>query len=233
MKQKLQKMPRSSKERMSALRKIKNAKQRMRNALLKKTREEWTTKQAVDDIERQLCGEGFAPQPTEFPCPPQHPVQKRLFAAITAPSEQTLENQYRRRNNAIHAIIAYCSVEEGRTSCRTSIVGTKSTRRLEEPIAGSPLYAAALSVFVHDEKERPRRCFICIGKAMSLPPDDPNVEKLIDEFYTSSDLSKHFRRRHLENLRESDEIECRVCCMSLDNKMHLQNHARRIHGTVS
>ncbi|KAK4119399.1 C2H2 finger domain-containing protein [Parathielavia appendiculata] len=233
MKQKLQKMPMSSKERIRALRKIKNAKQRMKNALLRKIREEWTTQQAVDDINRQLRGEGFAPQLTEFPYPPQHPAQKRLVAAITAPAEQTLENQYRRRNKAIHAIIAYCSVEEGRSPCRTSTVATKSTKRLEEPKAGSPLYAAALSVFVRDEKERPRRCFICIGKAMSLAPDDPNVEKLIDEFYTSSDLSKHFRRRHLSNLRDSDEIECQVCCIPLDNKMHLQNHALRIHGTVS
>ncbi|KAL2127862.1 hypothetical protein VTI74DRAFT_10075 [Chaetomium olivicolor] len=224
---------RSSKERIKATRKIKNAKQRIKNALLKKTREEWTVKQAVDDIERQLRGEGFAPQPTDSLCPPQHPAQKRLVAAITAPAEQTLEGQFRRRNNAIHAIIAYCSVEEGRTPCRPGTVATKSARRLEDPIAGSPLYAAALSVFVHDEKERPRRCFICIGNAMSLAPDDPNVEKLIDEFYTSSDLSKHFRRRHLKNLRASDKIECRVCCMSLDNKMHLQNHAHRIHGTVS
>jgi hypothetical protein len=46
-------------------------------------------------------------------------------------------------------------------------------------------------------------------------------------------LSKHFRRKHLAHLRDGDKIQCQVCKLPLDHKMHLQNHARRIHGTVS
>lgn len=233
MERKLRGMPMGTKKRMEASRSIRNAKQRMKNALRKKTREEWTVKQAVDDIERQLRGQGFAPEPVDTACRPQHPAQKRMLAALTAPAEPTLEAQYKRKNNAILAIIAYCFVEEGRTPHRTGAVATKSTRCLAEPIADCPLYAVVLSVFVSNEKERQRRCFICVGKAMSLAPDDPNVEKLIHEFYTSSDLTKHFRRHHLLNLQDSDKIECRVCCMSLDHKLHFQNHALRIHGTVS
>jgi hypothetical protein len=75
--------------------------------------------------------------------------------------------------------------------------------------------------------------FVCVGKAMSLAPDDPGVEKLIDEFHRPSDLSKHVRRRHLSNLGESDPIECQVCSLSLDHTMHFQNHALQEHGNVT
>lgn len=218
---------------MKATRIMRNAKQRMQNTLLKKTREEWTTKQAVEDISRQLRGEGFAPKPVDTRRLPQHPAQKRMVAALTAPAEPTLEGQYRRMCNAIKALIAYCFVEEGRTLRRTGAAVTKPTRRLQKPAAESPVDVAVLSVFVKSEKERPRRCFICVGKARPLSPDDPRVPALINEFYTSSDLSKHFRRKHLKNLRSEDKIYCHICDMQLDHKMHLQSHAELVHGIVS
>jgi hypothetical protein len=48
-----------------------------------------------------------------------------------------------------------------------------------------------------------------------------------------NDLTKHFKQKHLTNIKEGDRIECKVCQMSLQRKMHLQNHAESIHGTVS
>ncbi|KAH8654222.1 hypothetical protein BGZ61DRAFT_487177 [Ilyonectria robusta] len=83
-----------------------------------------------------------------------------------------------------------CAASHRRSSCR------------------KPYGYAVMSVFVKTEKERPRRCFLCVGKALSLAPDDPEAQDLIHEFYTSGDLSKHFRRKHLSNLRDGDEIEC-------------------------
>jgi hypothetical protein len=217
-------------EKLEASRKLRNAKARMKNALLDRIRAEWTAKQAVDDIQRQLRGEGFAPLPVDT-SGPQHPAQKRLVAALTVPPQPTLEAQYRRRNNAIHAVMDYCSVEEGRTRCRAAV--EKPRGRPEDREPDTALSAAAVSVFVSNEKERPRRCFVCVGKALSLGPDGPGVKDLIREFYTSSDLSKHFRRRHLSRVNDDDKVECQVCRMSLDNKAHFMNHSQRIHGTVS
>jgi hypothetical protein len=37
----------------------------------------------------------------------------------------------------------------------------------------------------------------------------------------------------LGNIRDEKTIECSVCDLPLDDIMHLQNHALRIHGTVS
>lgn len=68
---------------------------------------------------------------------------------------------------------------------------------------------------------------------MSLVPEDPYVEKLTRKFYTSTDVTKHFRRRHLSKLPDDNRIECQVCCVTLDHKQHLRNHALLVHGTVS
>lgn len=218
---------------LDASRKLRNAKATIKYDLLNRIRADWTAKQAVDDIERQLRGEGFAPLPVDTSAP-QHPAQKRLVAALTVPPQPTLEGQYRRRNNAIRAVMDYCLVEEGRTRCAAAPV-QRPGRRPDNRKPDSHLAAAAVSVFVSRDHERPRRCFVCVGKAVSLSlgPHDPGMEELIREFYTSSDLSKHFRRRHLQHLNDSDNVECPACCMSLDNKMHFRNHAHRIHGTVS
>ncbi|KAH6974005.1 hypothetical protein EDB80DRAFT_595661 [Ilyonectria destructans] len=210
-------------------------KMRLKRLLKQKIRDEWTAEQAVDDIERQLAGIWRPNQVVDKPCRPQRPAQRRLVQALTAPSNNTLEDQYRRRDNAMDAVIAYCIVEEGQTVRRTNTSSTEPSRRATpgDAPAESPLHVAMMSIFVKTERERPRRCFVCVGKALSLAPDDAAVEDLIREFYTAGDLSKHFRRRHLSNLRDGDGIYCKVCKLSLDHKMHFQNHAMRVHGLKS
>jgi hypothetical protein len=48
-----------------------------------------------------------------------------------------------------------------------------------------------------------------------LEADDPRVEDLTHEFYNSGGLTKHFRRKHLSNMRDGDKIQCKVCDMQL------------------
>lgn len=225
-----------SKQHQAARRELRNEKQRLKRALKQKILDEWTADQAVDDIERQLKGLGFAKHAVvDTSCHPQRPAQRRLVEALSAPLDDTLEGQYRRRDNAVDAIIAYCVVEEGHTVRRTDTSSIEPSRLPDthDPPADSPVYAAMMSVFVKTKKERPRRCFVCVGKALSLASNDPRVQDLIREFYTPGDLSKHFQRKHLSNLQDGEEIKCEVCIMQLDHKMHLQNHAWMVHGTVS
>ncbi|KAH0419558.1 hypothetical protein CcaCcLH18_14355 [Colletotrichum camelliae] len=233
----LRELPPGSKQYKEAKRAIRNEKQRLRRELKQKIRDEWTNKQATDDIERQIQGVGFAEPATGGGCRPQGPAQKRLLAKLTTPIVATLEGQYRRRDDAINAVSAYCSVQEGCTIRRCHPPLTPKAALSDppcDPSEASPLYLATLSVFVTSENQRPRRCFVCIGQAMGLPPDDEDrLDDLTREFYTSNDLTKHFRRKHLSKVANGDNIECKVCDMTLDHKMHLQNHAFKIHGTVS
>ena len=89
---------------------------------------------------------------------------------------------------------------------------------------------ALISVLVKNDEERPRRCFICVGRALSLDPGDSGITALTHEFYTSGDLNKHFYRSHLRNMRQKDVIECPACAISLDHKQHLLTHAQTVHG---
>jgi hypothetical protein len=128
-----------------------------------------------------------------------------------------------------------CSVVEEHNVRRTDTSLNEPSRRFHanDPPPDSPVDIATMSVLVKAGKERPRRCFVCAGEARSLAWNDPHVEGLIREFYTSGVLTRHFRRKHLSKLRDDEEIHWQVCDMQLDNQMHLQNHARRVHGTVS
>ncbi|KAM4061566.1 hypothetical protein HRG_013220 [Hirsutella rhossiliensis] len=175
-----------SKKHMELRRRLRNEKQRLKRVLKQKIRDEWTARQAVGDIEGQLQGIGFVKQATvNTPICPQRPAQKRLVEALAAPLGNTLEGQYRRRDNAITAIVAYCTVEEGQTirGARASVDSTRPTLMNEPPI-NSPQHTALMSTFIKTVTDRPRRCFICVGKALDLTSDDGAVEVLIREFYT-------------------------------------------------
>lgn len=73
-----------------------------------------------------------------------------------------LEAQYKRRNGAIRDVMAYCLVEEGRTSHR--VCGGGKGRACGELRTGQFRCRAVLSVFVRKEKERSRRCFVCVRR---------------------------------------------------------------------
>ncbi|KAH8652841.1 C2H2 finger domain protein [Ilyonectria robusta] len=232
----VRRLPPGSKKRQDTVRTLRNEKQRLKRELLQRIKDAWTDEQAVDDIQSQLQGRGFSkPMAVDATCPPQRPAQKRLVEALTAPVDNTLEGYHRRRDNLIDAIVAYCSVVEGRTARRTNVSAAKEPLSSSHcgPSEDSPVGIAVLSVFVKNEKERPRRCFLCIGAALSLEPNDPRVSELTHEFYTSGDLSKHFRRRHLNQLPDNTPSRCEVCDLDLQHKMHVQNHAMKVHGTVS
>ena len=221
-----------SKEYIEARRQLRNEKGRLKRQLKQKVREEWTAEQAVDDIERQLHGVGFATHPGENRIShPQRPAQKQLVKALSAPLGKTIEEQYHRRNNAIVAITAYCAVEEGITvPYHPTRIPKSAVSSASEPPAESLQHAALMSVLVQNDEERPRRCFICVGRALSLTADDPSITTLTREFYTSGDLNKHFRRSHLRNMRKENEMECPACSVSLDHKQHLLTHAQTVHG---
>jgi hypothetical protein len=155
--------------------------------------------------------------------------------ALAAKCDNTIEGYYRRRNNAINAIILYCAVEEGpiirrknASSAKPQHIYGKDTQ--EEGPLQEALKTALKAIRVKTEKERPRYCFLCVGKALTLQPDDPLIKDLAREFYTSGDTAKHFRRRHLSILEDHHVIYCRVCDETLENKKHLQNHGLKRHG---
>ncbi|KAI9774180.1 MAG: hypothetical protein M1839_001882 [Geoglossum umbratile] len=210
---------------------IVNLRQRLRAALLKKLRDQWDVENPMNEVELQLSGLKFNDNPgTKVQVVDEMPLmQKRLVETVMTMPGTTVEEEFRWRNAAIDAVAAYCDFQEGgAVAMPRGRPPTQAKGACPQLVAvdaeKQALNAAMLLVFT---EERPTICFVYLGEA-SLP-----FEKRVYSFASPGDLTKHFKRKHLSNIRGGDWIGCKVCRMSLEHKMHLQNHAARIHGTVS
>ncbi|KAH8659526.1 C2H2 finger domain protein [Ilyonectria robusta] len=236
LKRDLRKFPLKSEERKKGQRRLNNAKQRLRRSLCHDTRHRWTDEQANADIEHQLNGGKFPSSTDLLPessCRPQLPAQKRLLQALESPMATTLKGQLKQRNDVIDAIIAFCPVEEGCTQRQIRTSAEVSTWSMPASQLHSFILAIIKSVIVTEKDERPTRCYLCIGIAMDLSFDDPRIDDLTRDFHSSTDLSKHLKRKHWSKLRDDEKSNCNICKITLDNKMHAKSHARAKHGSVS
>ena len=206
--------------------KISQERQRRRHALLKAVKERWEFEQPVRDVERQLAGLD-AIDDSE----PIHnimlPAQEELANSILSKPGTTIEEETDRRNGAIRAVTLYCGIEEGGMypvqkagRSRNIALSTKSQLKYDE----EALEAAKVSVY---KEERPKICFLCLGNER-LP-----LAQRIHSFSTPGDLTKHFGRKHLKNIKSSEGLSCNLCKVFLADKKHLQRHAEKIHRTAS
>ncbi|CAN9242336.1 unnamed protein product [Alternaria alternata] len=206
--------------------KISQERQRRRHALLKAVKERWEFEQPVRDVERQLAGLD-AIDDSE----PIHnimlPAQEELANSILSKPGTTIEEETDRRNGAIRAVTLYCGIEEGGMypvqkagRSRNIALSTKSQLRYDE----EALEAAKVSVY---KEERLKICFLCLGNE-TLP-----LAQRIHSFSTPGDLTKHFGRKHLRNIKSSEGLSCNLCKVFLADKKHLQQHAEKVHGTAS
>ena len=161
-----------------SVRELGNEKQRQRNRRIRENLEQYKNEQPVIDLERQLARKlvdakvmgalerkGFMP-----------PQQMLMIDTILSLPGTTLEAEYERRIYAINAVAAFCGVEEGRPTRRT----TQSQRRPvpddddSGPVAKRyqssaedeteiALRQAIESVRINSPKQRPQICFLCLG----------------------------------------------------------------------
>ena len=191
------------------------------------------------EVQRQLSETKLAESVTtklwhteELPEP-----QKRLIERhLTLPSP-TLDQEMCRRTEAIDAVAAYFQFEEGITC------PLPQNKRVESPVAergylegqkpegevadvkstlASPLERAIRSV---TEDHRPLFCFICVAQE-SLAP-----KKRVQQISSHGDVSKHIKRKHLQNLASSTGIACKFCEKRFAEVMHFQRHANDSHST--
>ncbi|KAI1421246.1 C2H2 finger domain protein [Xylaria sp. FL1777] len=217
LKQQLQRLhPDSPKYRPVRL-KIQATKAHLRRVEKSRMRKEWTDKQAVEDIERQVQGQGFLqPINPSSRIQPMNPAQQRLVTALARTA-------------------TYCFVEEP--------LSTKVLEARQPPMPmelglapvdkATQLRNSVLVSYVGEKKLR--RCFICIGKALTLPPEDPSLPALCRVFSAPTDTARHFKSVHLSKLSPRSKVVCPVCVpiVKLKHKMHLQNHAELVHGISS
>ncbi|KAL4801337.1 hypothetical protein BDV18DRAFT_167573 [Aspergillus unguis] len=226
----------------ASIRELRNEKQRQRNTRIRENLERYKNEQPVIDLERQLAGKlvdakvmgalerkGFMP-----------PQQMLMIDAILSLPGTTMEAEYKRRIQAINAVTAFCGVEEGRPTRRT----TQSCRRsLPDDDESGPvakrhqssaedeteiaLRQAMESVRIDSPKQRPQICFLCLGN-----PDLPLKDRLL-KHSTPGSLTRHFLRKHVNPSWPAKGVTCTVCDEKpLQQKSELLNHAEVFHGTV-
>lgn len=224
------KRPTKDPEYQALNRRINQERQCRRHKLLQDVKKRWEYEQPVRDVEQQLAGIESRNDLEEV-----HtnllPAQKELVDAILAPVGRNLEEEIQRRNKAIRAVMRYCGIEEGgmHPSRRKRLSGRFTPPGKGEDIAQldpdeEALEAAKVAVY---KETRPRICFLCLGNE-KLP-----TEWRIYSFYSSGDLTKHFKRKHLQHIKDGDQLGCNLCQVPLTGKMHLQRHAEDLHGTIS
>jgi hypothetical protein len=206
-------------------RNVTNTRQRLRYKRRNEVRQEFSRKQAVIDIERQLSGSMVPDEDTsevslaEDDMPPE---QIRLVDALQAvPTIWTLEGEWQRRNAAVEAIIAYCDYAEGgplRGRPKRSVLrdgeDDKNKKaddevKQEEHRGLSAWAKKCQEVRAHIQTApKPNICFQC-GKGYSQ----------------HRGLLRHFRPAHL------NDRKCNFCDDGMEflHQMHWQNHAAAVH----
>ncbi|KAL4761146.1 uncharacterized protein BDW70DRAFT_150295 [Aspergillus foveolatus] len=226
----------------TSVRELRNEKQRQRNQRIRENLERYKNEQPLIDLERQLAGKlvdtkvmgslerkGFMP-----------PQQMLMIDAILTLPGTTLEAEYQRRIHAINAVTAFCGVEEGRPTSRT----TQSQRRpvpdddepgriakrhqsSAEDESEIALRQAMEFVRINSPKQRPQICFLCLGN-----PDLSLKDRLL-KHSTPGSLTRHFLRKHVNPSWPAKGVTCTVCeGKPLQQRSELLNHAEVFHGTV-
>ncbi|KAI0435566.1 C2H2 finger domain protein [Xylaria telfairii] len=185
-------------------------KAKLYNAEKKRLSQAWTEEQGVKDVDWQIQGNtiGQFSQPSLKAAPSGWSVfQERLVEALTAPLTSDLDAQYKRRANAIDLIVSYCHVDE--------LPSTKM-------------------VIITSVGEKLKRCFL-FGKALRLSPDDPNFNTYCRSFHGTTDVTRHFYRKHLRHMGPNDKSTCPICILAItmNYMQHLQVHALLVHGVKS
>ncbi|KAH1593775.1 hypothetical protein KXX44_007968, partial [Aspergillus fumigatus] len=236
-----------------AVRELRNEKQRQRNRRIRENLERYRNEQPVIDLERQLAGKlvdtkVMGALEHKGSMSPQH--LKVVDTTLTMPGA-TLEAEYQRRIDAINAMAAFCSVEEGRPTPRAtqphrlsasddgeSCRPAKRQRHSVIDATDAVLRQAMESVRVRSAEEqrnglkrhkatRPTKCFLCIGN-----PDLPLRDRVHD-YATPGSLTRHFKRMHVNRPWPAKGVECNVCGSALlQQKSDLVEHAEAAHGTV-
>lgn len=204
---------------------------RLRNQKMEQVRQEWKRMQSKTDIDRQIQGHPFEPFNPRI-ARPAGPAQQRMLDALSAPLVNDIEAQFRRRTEAVRALLAYCDVEEPMST------KVQEARRAPPPPEAQldPMDCARqLRASTFGAVRKVQRCFVCVAKALALAADDPQLANLTREWYSHGTLSRHFVKDHLDHWSAGGFNECPICVpvMRIEDKMHFQSHAEACHGIKS
>jgi hypothetical protein len=202
-------------------RNVNNTRRRLQERRRKEIRQEFSRKQAVIDIERQLTGGAVNDGPArevlrkEFAMPPEQILLVETF--FTWPTSDSLEDEWMRRNKAVAAGVKYCGfLEGGPLRGRPKRPAPDNEESIADPPAKKQKRPERPTVSVWEEKlgavkkkataDKPSACFQCLK-----------------EYSDVYGVKRHFKSSHLQDRK------CNFCDLSLQHEMHLRLHAEEVH----
>ncbi|RHZ45341.1 uncharacterized protein CDV56_102092 [Aspergillus thermomutatus] len=227
---------------------LKNTRQRLLRALRQQVRENFDEEQAFLDIEAQLSGTAVKEDSEDEESSLQndmHPLQLRLLQRLLSyPTSNSVEDEWKRRDDAVDAVVQYCGVHEGgplrgrpkqidaksvpTTGSEPDFDGASDARdSLHENTRAtlSPrdeLFRATQN-HLTDTSKKPRACFQCF--ANEKLPDKTRCKM----FYDAGCVTRHFDSHHLHE----DPLKCNYCEVFLLHRMAFQRHASDVHRVES
>jgi hypothetical protein len=226
-------------EKLDRLKKaVTNTRKRLLYDLRIRVRQEFDDEQAVVDTERQLSGTALHDEETKEVLQKEEqmlPEQVHLLEKLmTWPTSDSIEAEWRRRNEAVEAVRVYCDVLEGgprRGRRPTAVARVEEVTVMEDVPTESvgPLSerAQAFQIAEHHIKKAPQkellRCFQCFSD-----PEQADSRRLKRYDYHRN-LVRHFRDWHLDDRR------CNYCGEKGEFllQMHWQRHVQDAHRLIS
>ena len=202
--------------------KVSNLHHRLQDRQRKEARREFSRKQAVIDIERQLTGGAVSDQPArevlrkEFTMPPEQILLVEMF--FTWPTTDSLEDEWEHHNKAVAAGIQYCSFQEGGPLQGQPKRSAPSDDEDQAPSPKTQKHTPEKQLTATWEKEhdstrkhilsaeKPLTCFQCFKK-----------------YSDYNRVKRHFKTSHLM------DCKCNFCNLSVLHEMHLRRHAQDVH----
>ncbi|EDN03935.1 predicted protein [Histoplasma mississippiense (nom. inval.)] len=208
-------------------REVSNTRRRLQDKLIHKLRWEFSRNQAVVDIERQLSGSGSAVDDegarevlrTEFEMPPaQIHLLEKLLTWLTSDS---LEDEWRRRNEAVEAVRQYCGFFEGGPLRGRPKRAIPPTDPHSENI---PLQKKIRQEGCPAPPSGEKKCRAVENLHSGSAPDPLACFQCGKMYVQHVGVIRHFRTAHLNDRR------CTPCDLALLCEMDLRKHAAVVHG---
>lgn len=200
---------------------VENTRRRLREKRRKEIRRDFSRKQAVIDIERQLTGGAVNDEPArevlrkEFAMPPEQILLVETF--FTWPTSDALEDEWLRRNKAVAAGTQYCSFREGGPlRGRPKRPASDDATQVADPLAKK-------------QKMQERPTVSAWEKKLGSVKEKVTADKLsacfqcLKEYSDVYGVKRHFKTLHLKDRK------CNFCDLSLQHEMHLRSHAQEVH----
>ncbi|KAI1906889.1 hypothetical protein LOZ65_006818 [Ophidiomyces ophidiicola] len=202
---------------------IANIRQRLPYRLRNATRREFSRKQAVVDIARQLSETPAHSKPAQRPsgkeaCIPQ--AQMHLLQCLMSlPTSDSLDEEWQRHNKATEAVRQYCGFLEGGPLRGRPPPQAPSNGACSPDLETKTEQGLPTSVSAWEEK------YLAVEKHIQLARKPKACFQCRKQYSRYADVLRHFRSTHLRDRR------CNFCGNGeiFQDQMALQLHAFKIH----